>query len=97
METEKSETQNPLWMKDPSVAHIPKEKLEFLGELASGGRGKSQKEMFPYIMTLMKKAKEKGLTFTPLEIQTIITAIKKYSSPEELERMDEIMKKAPHK
>lgn len=97
MENEKNNTQNPLWMSDPSVEHIPKEKLEFLGELASGSQGKSQKEMLPYIMTLMKKAKEKGLSFTPLEIQTIISAIKKYSSPEDLAKMDEIMKKAPHK
>lgn len=97
MENNKAPAHEAQWMNDPSVKHIPKEKLEFLGELASGGRGKSQKEMFPYIMSLMKKAKEKGLTFSPLEIQTIVAAIKKYSSPEELAKMDEIMKKAPHK
>lgn len=97
MKKENKTIPDALWMSDPSVAHIPKEKLEFLGELAAGGHGKSQKEMLPYIMSLMKKAKEKGLSFTPLEIQTIITAIKKYSSPEELAKMDEIMKKAPHK
>lgn len=85
------------WMDDPSVSHIPKEKLEFLGELATGGQGKSQKEMMSYIMTVMKKAKEKGLSFSPMEIQTIISAIKKHSSPEELAKMDEIMKKAKQK
>lgn len=93
----KNQSESAKWMSDPTVKHIPKEKLEFLGELASGGQGKSQKEMLPYIMTLMKKAKEKGLVFTPMEIQTIIAAIKKHSSPEELARMDEIMKKASHK
>ncbi len=84
------------WMEDESVAHIPQEKLEFLGDLADGGHGKSQREMMMYVMPLMKKAKAKGISFTPLEIQTIITAIKKYSSPEELAKMDEIMKKAGH-
>lgn len=93
----KYQSETAKWMTDPSVKHIPKEKLEFLDQLASGGLGKSQKEMLPYIMTLMKNAKEKGLIFTATEIQTIIAAIKKYSSPEELARMDEIMKKAPHK
>ena len=93
----KNNFETAIWMNDPSVKHIPKEKLEFLNELASGGQGKTQKEMLPYIMTLMKKAKEKGLFFTPLEIQTIISAIKKYSSPEELARMDEIINKVPHK
>ncbi len=97
MESNNGSSQNARWMNDPSVQHIPKEKLEFLGELASGGHGKSQKEMMPYILTVMKKAKAKNLTFTPLEIQTIIAAIRKYSSPEELAKMDEIMKKAPHK
>ncbi len=85
------------WMEDESVRHIPKEKLEFLGELAQGGHGKNQKEMMTYVMTVMKKAREKGLTFSPTELQIIIAAIKKNSSPEELAQMDEIMKKAPHK
>ncbi|MBQ7956248.1 MAG: hypothetical protein IJ282_10930 [Lachnospiraceae bacterium] len=89
-------SQHAKWMDDPMVSHISKEKLEFLGELVAGGHGKSQKEMMPYMMSVMKKAKANGITFTPADIQTIITAIKKYSSPEELAKMDEIMKKAPH-
>ena len=85
--------QKAKWMEDPSVAHIPQEKLEFLGDLAQGGHGKSQREMMMYVMTTMKKAKAKGLIFNPAEIQTIIAAIQKYSTPEELAQMEELMKR----
>lgn len=83
------------WMDDDLVRHIPKEKLDFLSSLSLSGQGKSQKEMMTYMMSVIKKAKEQKITFTPVEIQTIITAIQKYSSPEELAKMNEMMKKIP--
>jgi len=86
----------PKWMEDPAVHHIPQEKLDFLSNLVDGGQGKNQKEIMMYFMTAMKKAQSAGLSFTPSEIQTIITTIKKYSSPEELEKINDILKKAPH-
>lgn len=84
----------PTWMSDPSVSHIDQAKLDFLNDLAANGHGKNQREMMAYMMTVMKKAKERKLTFSADEIQTIIAAIKKHSTPEELSRMDEIMQKA---
>lgn len=90
-------SERPIWMDDPTVSQIPPVKLEFLKELAENGHGKSQREMMPYIMTLMKRAKAQGLTFSAAEIQTIIAAIRRHSSPEELHQMDEIMKKVSPK
>ena len=86
----------PKWMEDPAVKDIPQEKLNFLSELVDGGKGKNQKEIMMYFMSAMKKAQSAGVTLTPSEIQTIITTIKKYSSPEELEKINDILKKAPH-
>lgn len=89
-------TEKPKWMSDPLVSHIDTQKLEFLGNLIDAGHGKSQKELMSHIMSIMAQAKKKNLSFTSSEVSTIITAIKKHSSPEELEKIDELMKKAPH-
>lgn len=84
----------PRWMSDPAVSHIDPAKLDFLNDLSANGHGKSQREMMAYVMSVMKKAKEQKMTFSADEIQTIIATIKKYSTPEELTQMDEIIKKA---
>lgn len=86
----------PKWMEDPAVSHIPQKKLDFLSDLVDGGQGKTQKEIMMYFMNAMKKAQSAGLTFSPAEIQIIITTIKKYSSPDELDKINDILKKAPH-
>lgn len=90
-------SERPDWMNDPLVSHIDPEKLNFIKELADNSRGKSQKEMMPYMMSVMKKAKASGITFSPAEFQAAVAAIRKYSTPEELEKMDEIMKKVSPK
>lgn len=85
----------PEWMNDPLVSNIEREKLEFLSTLVTGGHGKSQKEMMPYMMQTMKQAKAKNISFSSAEVSAVVTAIKKHSSPEELAQIDNIMKKAP--
>lgn len=81
------------WMEDDSVKHISQRKLEFLQELYNESKGKSQKELVAYIMPMMKKAKKENLTFTPEEMQLAINAIKKYSTKEELEQINNILNK----
>ena len=90
-------SETPTWMQDASVSNIAPEKLEFLKTLVEGGQGKSQKEMMLYMMQNMKIAKTKGLSFTPSELQLLMETIRKYSSPEDLAKVDELLKKAPHK
>lgn len=85
----------PEWMNDSSVKNIDEKKLTFLSELVTGGNGKSQKEAMPYMMAKMKQAKTENITFSSAEVATVIAAIKKYSTPEELEQIDKIIKKAP--
>ncbi len=89
-----SATDIPGWMEDPSVRNIPREKLAFLSQLYQQGQGKSQKEMMAFLMPMMAQAKQKGLTFTPQELQIAIAAIRRASTPEELRQIDQIMSKA---
>lgn len=83
----------PTWMSDPLVASIPEKKLKFLGQMFAQGQGKSQKELMSLMMPMMKKAKQENLTFTPQEMNAAIAAIKKHSSPEELQKIDGILAK----
>lgn len=87
----------PEWMTDPLVSEIDEKKLQFLSELVSGGRGKSQKEAMPYMMQKLKQAKAEKISFSASEIQAVITAIKAHSTSEELEHINNLMQKAPHK
>lgn len=83
----------PSWMEDPSVQNIAPEKLAFLSQLYNQGQGKSQKEMMAFLMPMLAQAKKKGLTFTPQELQIAIAAIREASSPQELQQIDQILKK----
>lgn len=87
------ETKRPLWMDDESVKNIPQRKLDFLGKMFADSQGKSQKELIRMMMPMMQKAKQENLIFTPQEMNAAIAAIRKYSSKEELEQIDHILKK----
>lgn len=56
-------------------------------------QGKSQKDLIRMMMPMMQKAKQENLIFSPQEMNAAIAAIKKYSSKEELEQIDNILKK----
>lgn len=84
----------PEWMDDPLVKDISPAKLTFLSKLFAEGKGKSQKEMMSFFLPMMQKAKAQNLTFTQAEISACIQAIKKYSSAEELSRIDSLLKKS---
>ena len=90
-ETSGGGTGKPAWMSDPLVKEIPAKKLQFLEQLFAQGQGKSQKELMAYLMPAMKRAKQEHLTFTPQEVNAAIAAIRKYSSEEELKKIDKIL------
>lgn len=87
-------TNYPEWMNDDLVKDIPKEKLHFLGSIFTELQGKNQKELMSQMIVVMRKAKEQNMTFNPSEMNSTIAAIKKYSSPEELVKIDNILNKA---
>lgn len=85
---------HPVWMDDALVKDISPKKLAFLETLFQESHGKSKQEMMAYLMPMMKKAKQENLTFTPTEMNAAIMAIKKYSTEEEIAKMDKILEKA---
>lgn len=87
-----NENNYPSWMKDPSVKEIPQEKLDFLNEIYLQSQGKDQKQLLQILLPLLKQAKEKNLTLTPNELNIAIATIKRYSSEEELQKIDQLIK-----
>lgn len=83
--------EHPKWMDDPAVSHISPEKLEFLQALVFESKGLSQKEMFPFLMSVMKRAKASNITFQESEINLMIQTIKKYSSEKELSTIEKML------
>lgn len=90
-----SNSEKPKWMSDPLVADIDPAKLEFLKSIVFESRGKSQKELLPFLMQVVKKGKASQLSFTDEEMSAIMAAIKSNSTPEELEQINKFM--AMHK
>jgi hypothetical protein len=87
------DAEHPEWMDDELVKNIPAEKLNFLSRLFAGSQGKSQKEMMMYLMPLIKQAKKDNLTLTPEEMNAAVAAIKKHSTAQELEKINNILNK----
>lgn len=84
----------PEWMSDPAVSDIPKEKLAFLNRLYLESQGKDQKQLLATLLPLLKEAKEKNLTLSSKELSIAITAIKKYSSAEEQQKIEKLLHKS---
>lgn len=81
----------PTWMDDPALTGIDKEKLEFLQTLVFESQSLSPKELFAFLMKLSKN-QDRSPTFSKEEMELILAVLKKNSSPEELARIDKVMK-----
>lgn len=87
---------NPDWRLDPTISHIPQEKLDFLSMMFEKVKEKNPKELMPFFMAMSGKLKGK-ISFTSEEIQFIIAAIKRASSSEEQKQLDKILDAAARK
>lgn len=83
--------EKPLWMTDETVREIPAYKLEFLEELFVLVKTKDKNTLVPTLLSLLAKAKKENLNLSPSEMQIAMNAIKKYSTPKELEDIDTIL------
>ena len=79
------------WMRDKTLSHIPHAKLEFLQIMLFESRKLKQEEMLPFFMLVIKVSREKNITFTEAEMDSILEVLKEHSSPEELTRINQIM------
>lgn len=80
------------WMEDPAVAHIDKAKLDFLQSLVFESQSLTKEQMLPFIMSVAKKGKDNHISFSSEEVATITEAIRKHSTPEELDKIDKLEK-----
>ena len=80
----------PTWMSDPTISHIPQEKLDFLSEMFEKVKGKNKNELMPFLMAMHSKVKGNA-KFTAQEMQLVIAAIKRASSAEEQQQIDKVL------
>jgi len=80
------------WMSDPLLNDLDHKKLDFMQKLVFELNELSEKERLPFMLALANRAKKENVSFSGEEVDKIITVIKKYSSPEELEKMDKMLK-----
>lgn len=78
------------WTSDPIFQNISQEKLDFLNNIVQKGSSLTQKEMLPFLLSLSKQSKASNISFSPTEIQLIVTALKKYATPEDLEKIEKV-------
>ena len=86
----------PTWMSDPTISHIPKEKLDFLSEMFEKVKGKNKNELMPFLMAMSGKTKQ-SLKFTTEEMQLVIAAIKRAATSEEQQQIEKVLNMATKK
>ena len=80
------------WMQDPAISHIPKEKLTFLQALVFESQTLSKEKLLPFLLSVAKRGQEHNISFDDEEMNLIIETIRGCSTPEELARIDKLMK-----
>lgn len=83
------------WMSDERIAHIDKDKISFLQKLVFEIDTLPQKEKMPFLMALASKAKSEHISFSNEEIQLLVEVVKDYSTPQEIQKMDKLLKMFP--
>ncbi len=84
--------ESPIWMQEPSVQSIPREKLEFLQKLVFESASLTPRQLLPFLMALAQRSRTEQISFSQEEMTAVIEAIRKYSTPEEIGKMDQILK-----
>ncbi len=84
---------NREWLNDPALAGIDKKKLGFLEQLFVKSRSVNmgnQKEMMSFLMSLSKFSRDNNISFNKNEFELIYSVLQKYSSAEDIEKMQQI-------
>ena len=83
---------NQEWMSDPLLKDMDHSKLEFIQKLVFELYNLSEKERLPFLLALAKRAQKENVSFSTEEVELIITVVKKHSTPEELNKLDQVLK-----
>jgi len=84
---------NKKWMNDPALEGIDKAKLSFLEKLfvqSTTVDMTNQKEMLPFLLSLSKLSRENNISFDKSEVALIYSVLQKYSSKEDIAKMEKI-------
>lgn len=79
------------WMQDIALKNITPDKLVFLQDMLFESQKYKGKELFPFFMSLAAKARQKQITYSQEELDIIIPVLKKYASPEDIEKMNKVI------
>ena len=85
-------------MNDPELKNIDRAKLDFLDKMfvqgasinSSGTQQERQKKMMAFLLSLGKMSKENNITFQKDEVELIFSVLKKYSTSDDIEKMQKI-------
>lgn len=83
---------NDNWKQDERIRLIPQEKLDFLQKLVFELDTIGPKERLPFLLALANRAKQADISFSPDEVSTIIAVLRENSTPDEVQKMDKIIK-----
>lgn len=91
------ETNNE-WMNDPELKNIDRAKLDFLDKMfvqsasinSSGTQQERQKNMMAFLMSLSKLSRENNLSFQKEEVELIFSVLKKYSTSDDIAKMQKV-------
>ena len=79
------------WMNDESLKNIEPYKLQFLQALVFESSNLKKEQMLPFLMAVMKRGKEKNVSFSEDDISAIVAVLRKSATPEELSKIEKIM------
>lgn len=80
------------WMQDASIQDIDQKKLEFLQKLVFESSSLSAKERLPFLLAIANRSKQENINFTEDEMSRIIIVLKKISTPNEIAKMNQILR-----
>lgn len=91
------ETNNE-WMNDPELKNIARAKLDFLNQMFvqstainnTGTPEERQKKMMAFLFSLSKLSKDNNISFQKEEVELIFSVLKKYSTSEDIAKMQKI-------
>ena len=79
------------WMNDESLKNIEPYKLQFLQALVFESSNLKKEQLLPFLMAVMKRGKDKNVSFSEDEISAIVAVLRKSATPEELSKIEKIM------
>ena len=80
------------WMNDIRLKDIEANKLDFLQKLVFESSNLTEKQKIPFLMALANKAQKDKVKFSREETLEIIEVLKDYSTQDELQKINSILK-----